>query len=217
MRTKSAILALAIPVAFGGYVAFHPGAAYAETPLAKFADALQAAGTYTTDAAHPSVGFEVGHLGVSKVQGRFEKTSGKIKLDPAKVTEGSVVFTIQTESINTSVAPRDTHLKSPDFFDAAKYPEIKFESSKVRKVGEGYVADGNLTIKDVTKPVSIPFEVHGPITDPWGQTRIGVVAEPIRLNRQDYNIAYNDKLPSGVSAVSDDVTVRLSLEATLDK
>ncbi|HEY0868049.1 MAG TPA: YceI family protein [Fimbriimonas sp.] len=216
MIKKTSLLALALPVAYGGYIALHPGIAYAETPLASLAAAIQGAGAYTTDAAHTSVGFEIDHLGIARVQGRFAKTNGKIQFDPKNVTQGSVNFTIATDSIDTAIAPRDTHLKSADFFDAAKYPEIKFQSTKVRKDGERYVADGNLTIKDVTKPVSIPFTVHGPITDPWGKSRIGVIAEPIKLNRQDYNVAYNDKLPSGVSSVGDEVTIRLSVEATLD-
>ena len=218
MKMKIALAALALPVAFAGVVAFHPGVAYAGSPLAKLqATLFPQTGTYTVDPAHTSVGFEIDHLGVSRVQGRFGKAEGKLNVDLKNPSASSVGFTIATDSIDTAVAPRDAHLRTADFFDTAKYPEIRFQSTKIRRAGKGYVAEGNLTMKATTKKIAIPFRVHGPITDPWGATRLGIVAVPIKLNRQEYGIAYNDKLPSGVPAVGNEVVVRLSLEATLDK
>ncbi|CAN5670595.1 YceI family protein [soil metagenome] len=218
MKSKFALAALAVPVGLAAYVTFHPGIAYAEPAYAQPGReiALQE-GSFTADPMHTSVGFQIQHLGISQVQGRFEKVSGKLSGDPKKPEGGSVEFTIQADSVNTAVTPRDNHLKSPAFFDAAKYPTITFKSTKIRKAGKGYVAEGQLTMKETTKPISIPFKLYGPITDPWGGTRVGVVAEPITVNRQDYGIAYNDKLPDGTPAVANEVTIRLSMEAVQDK
>lgn len=220
MKNKLAIATfatLAVPATFGAVMAFHPGIAFAETPLAQQAPAPLQGGSFTTDPMHTCVGFEIGHLGLSRIQGRFDKTSGHIVADPKNLDASSVTFTAQTESVDTNVAPRDAHLKTPDFFDAAKYPEIKFVSTKIRKKGKGYVAEGDLTIKATTKHIEIPFKAYGPITDPWGGTRVGIVADPIKIDRQAYGIAYNEKLPNGEPAVSNEVTIRLSVEATLDK
>jgi polyisoprenoid-binding protein YceI len=219
MKAKLTLIPVAAVVGLGTYVVFHPGRAYAEPRMPKIAapSAFQQGGTFTLDPAHTSVGFEIGHLGISKVQGRFTKFTGKVRENAADLSQSGVEFTAQIDSIDTAVAPRDAHLKSPDFFDAAKYPELTFKSTRVRKARGGYVADGALTIKGVTKPVSISFKHYGPITDPWGNSRVGVVAEPITINRQDYGIAYNDKLKDGTPSVANEVTVRISLEATLDK
>lgn len=219
MKSKLTLAALVVPAVLGGYVVFHPGIAYAEPAyaLAGQEKTLPQSGTLTVDPLHTSVGFEIGHLGISKVQGRFGEASGKIVADARNLDASSVSIVIKTDSIDTAVAPRNAHLKTADFFHVAKYPEISFRSTKIRKRGKGYVADGLLTMKNVTRPISLPFRVFGPISDPWGGTRIGVVAEPITLNRQDYGIAYDQRLPDGSPAVSNEVTVRISLEAVLDK
>jgi len=206
---------LAISVAsavFAGVVAFHPGVAFATSRLSALPpSALTKPGTYNVDPAHTSLGFDIGHLGLSRVQGRFNKTSGTLNVDPTDLTKSSVSVTSLVDSIDTAVAPRDAHLKTADFFDAAKFPELTFKSTSIKKQGKGYVATGDLTMKGVTKTVKIPFKVYGPVQDPWGMTRIGVVADPISLDRTAYGINYDPK------AVSKDVTVRLSLEATLSK
>ena len=217
MKAKLALATLVVPVALGSVVLLHPGVAFAGTPLARLAPAAIPAGAYTADPAHTSVGFEIEHLGVSKVQGRFDKTTGTLKVDPKNLAGSSVSVAIPTDSIDTAVAPRDAHLKTPDFFDAAKYPELTFRSTTIRRAGKGYVAEGDLTIKATTKRVSIPFTAYGPVADPWGNTRIGIVSDPIKIDRQAYGIAYNEKLPSGTPAVGNEVTIRLSMEATLDK
>lgn len=217
-KNRIAFAILAVPAAFAAYVSFHPGVAYAETRLAGLPVAqMPQAGTYNIDPVHTFVGFEIQHLGISRVQGRFEKSSGAIIADPKNLNASSINFTVQADSVNTAVAPRDTHLKSDAFFDVAKYPTISFKSTNISKKGKGYVAQGLLTIKSVSKPITINFKAYGPITDPWGGTRVGFVADPVTINRQDYGVAYNDKLPDGTPAVGNEATIKLSVEAVLDK
>jgi len=212
MKKRLAFAAFVLPVAFAGYIAFHPGVAFARSPLASLApSAFKQSGGYTTDPMHTSVGFEIDHLGLSRVQGRFTKHTGHLQVDTGDLTKSSVEFTIQTDSVDTAVAPRDADLRSPNFFEVDKYPTIAFKSTKIRKSGKGYLADGDLTIHGVTKSISIPFKQYGPVKDPWGGTRIGVVADPIIVNREDFGMKFD------VPMVGSKVTVRLSLEATLDK
>jgi len=218
MKRSVALFALALPAAFGAVVVFHPGVAYAETPLARL-PMLQSAGTYTVDPMHTSVGFDIEHLGLSRVQGRFTDVSGKFVVDPQHVDKSSVTFRIGTDSLDTAVAPRNAHLKTKDFFDVANYPEILFASTKIAKKGKGYVATGNLTMHGVTKEIQIPFTAHGPaeVGAQMGGTRVGIVSEPFKLNRMEFGIPYNEKLPDGTPAVGYDVNVRLSVEAIKDK
>jgi polyisoprenoid-binding protein YceI len=218
MKKKIAFAALAIPAALAGYVAFHPGVAAAESPITKIeASEFKQSGSYSVDAFHTSVGFEIGHFGLSKIHGRFNKKAGKLLVDASDPSKSSIEVTIATESIDTAVTARDNHLRTADFFDAAKYPAIKFKSTKIRKTSKGYEAEGDLTIKDITKPVTIPFQVYGPVADAQGGSRLGVVAEPITIRRQDFGVGAQQKLPSGAESISDEVSIRLSLEATLDK
>ena len=215
MTKKLIFASLTLPAFVAGYVTFHPGVALA-TPTYIETGKPQVPGSYTVDPAHTSVGFQIGHLGISQVQGRFTKKEGKLLIgkDP---TQSSVEMTVQTASVDTAVEPRDNHLRSPDFFDAEKYPTITFKSTRVRKTGGKYVADGLLTIKNVAKPISIPFRYFGPITDPWGGTRIGAIADAVQINRKDFGVAYDQRLPDGTEAVASNLTIRLSMEATLDK
>ena len=145
--------------------------------------------------------------------------SGKLIEDPKDLTKSSVEFTAQVDSIDTAIEARDTHLKASDFFDAAKYPTLKFRSTKVEKKGSGYVVTGDLTIKDKTKSISIPFKHYGPLKMTVGDmsTRVGVVADPIVLKRSDFGVGGDFKLPDGTEGASDKVTVQISFEAILDK
>jgi polyisoprenoid-binding protein YceI len=212
MKTKPILALLVLPIAAVSYITFHPGIAYAETPLAKMtATSFRDTGAYTVDSAHTFLGFDIGHLGLSRVQGRFDKYVGTLQIDAKDITKSSVEITAQTASVDTNVPPRDADLRSPNFFDTDKFPELTFKSTHIRKRGSGYIAEGDLTIKGVTKSVSIPFKQYGPVKDPWGGTRIGVVAEPIVIHRSNFGMTFD------ADSISDDVTVRLSLEATLNK
>lgn len=220
MIKKLLALALAVPAAYAAVVVFHPGVALDVTPLAKGQpQTLQAPGEYTVDPMHTSVGFDIGHLGLSRVQGRFTDVSGKLHVDPKHLDQDSVTFRIGTDSVDTAVAPRNAHLKTKDFFDVATYPEITFASRRIAKKGHGYIAYGDLTMHGVTKPVEIPFKAYGPapVGAEMGGVRVGIVSDPFTLDRMDFGIPYDQKLPDGSPAVSHDVDIRLSMEATLDK
>ncbi len=213
MKPNPLAIALAAPVVAASYIAFHPGVAFAENRLAKLGrqTSFPKSGSFTIDPMHTSIGFEIGHLGISRVQGRFDKFSGKLFADSSDPSKSSVEFTAQTDSVDTNVAPRDADLRSPNFFDVAKFPELTFKSTHIANRGRGYVADGDLTIKGVTRSVSIPFTAFGPVKDPFGGTRVGIVSQPILVHRHEFG------MNADMGPVSDDVTVRLSLEATLDK
>jgi len=219
-RTLSALfLATGTTAAGAAVLLLSPGPAFpAPRPLGTAQVRINApSGTYTIDPMHTSLGFEIQHMGLSKVQGRFDDKSGQIVADFADPSKSSVTFTAQVASIDTNVAPRDADLKSDNFFDAAKYPTLTFNSTRIRKDGDHYVADGILAIKNKGLPVSIPFRYSGPVLDPFGGTRIGMVADPITISRKAYGITWDHKMPDGSPQLADDVTVRLSAEATLPK
>jgi polyisoprenoid-binding protein YceI len=166
-----------------------------------------AADTWNLDGAHSQASFTVKHLLISKVRGEFAKTTAKVVLDEADVTRSSVEATIEVASVNTRDEKRDAHLKTPDFFDAAKFPTITFKSTKVEKAGEGLKVTGDLTIRGVTK--SAVLDVTGPtaeIKDPWGLSRRGVSAST-KINRKDFGVSYG---PDAV--VSDAVTITIDAE-----
>jgi len=183
----------------------------AASPAAK--PVLQTSGTWVIDPAHTNVNFAVGHLGISTVRGRFDDVAGSIVADAEKPANSSVKVTIKTASINTGVKMRDDHLRSADFFDAAKHPEITFVSTRIEEVGNGgFVAHGNLSMHGVTRPIALPFKVAGPIPDRKAGARIGIETQ-VRLNRQDYGIKYGQVLENGALAITNDVDVTISLEA----
>lgn len=171
------------------------------------------ADTYTVDKAHSEVMFSVRHMGVSRVTGRFNDFTGTITGDPARPEAGSVEFVIKTASIDTKEAGRDKHLQSPDFFDAAKYPEITFKSSAVAAKGQNqYEVTGTLTMHGVSKEVTLPVIMLGPVKDPGGKEKVGFETS-VTLNRKDYGITWNRALDAGGVVVSDDVLVTIALEA----
>lgn len=167
--------------------------------------------TYTIDPVHSSMGFAVTHMMVSSVQGKFKEFNGAIQLDEKNIENSSVEVTIKTASISTDNEKRDGHLRSPDFFDVEKHPEITFRSSKVEKKDDGYVATGQLTIRGVTKEVQLPFKLRGPVKIGDGK-RIGVKAG-LNLNRQDYGVSWSKSLDGGGLVVSDEVEIDLNVEA----
>ncbi len=220
MKVKYALIPAIAALGFGGYVALHPGVAYAEPRIAIQGKATEIKDTasYSIDPYHTSIYFEIPHMGIATVHGRINKFTGKIVQSGADLSKASVEFSAEAGSIDTGVVPRDNHLKGADFFEVEKYPSITFKSTKISKTRNGYTAEGNLTIKGVTKKVSIPFKHYGPLKGSGDQPdKIGVVAEPFKINRRDFGITYGNNLPDGNPAIGNEVTIRLSVEAAKDK
>lgn len=170
-----------------------------------------AADEYELDASHTTVEFGVKHMVISTVKGAFSDVSGTIVYDEKDITKSSVDVVIKVASVNTNNQQRDEHLKSADFLDAVKYPDITFKSSKVEKTDKGLVLTGILTIRDVSKKVSMPFEITGTLTDPWGKVRIGAETK-LEINRQDFGVSWSKSLDGGGLVVGDKVKIEISLE-----
>jgi polyisoprenoid-binding protein YceI len=175
-----------------------------------------AADTYKLDLAHSSVAFTVRHMVIANVRGNFKEFEGTVVYDPADVTKSSVEVTIKTASIDTDNTQRDSHLRSADFFDAEKFPTITFKSKSVEKKGDGYVLNGTLTLRGVSKDVAIPFEVLGVVKDPYGNTRLGAHGE-LTINRMDYGVSWSKSLDAGGLVVSEEVKILLDIEAVKSK
>jgi len=179
---------------------------------AKVAYAPIPGGAYNIDPAHSLIGFAVRHLEINWVEGRFKDFKGSINFDDKDITKSSVEFAAEVVSVDTEVEARDKHLRTADFFDAEKYPEMTFKSTRVERKGkDGYVLHGDFTLKGVTKPVAFPFTITGAVKDPWGNTRFGVEAQT-RINRRDFGINYGNAFAGGLD-VGDEVTITLRLEA----
>lgn len=177
---------------------------------------LIAADTYTVDKNHSDASFRVRHF-ASKVRGNFGDFEGAIQADPARPEMSSVVFTIKTASISTNNPDRDKHLQSPDFFDAAKCPELSFKSSRIVPAGKDkYTVTGMLTMHCVSKEVTLPVEYLGSTKDPWGNERASFEVTTT-LNRKDWGINWNKALDAGGFMLSDDVEVTVSLETVKKK
>ncbi len=176
-----------------------------------------AADIYTIDAGHSEVTFQVTHLTISKVRGRYKEFEGTIQVESGKPEVSSVEFKIKTASVDTAEPKRDEHLKSPDFFDAANHPEIVFKSSKIAPKGKDlYDVTGNLTIRGNTKTITLPVKVLGPIQDPWGNTKMGFETA-ITINRKDFGVSWSKAMDNGGLVVSDDVAVTIALETVKKK
>ena len=164
--------------------------------------------TWNVDPMHSSFNFNIKHMGISFVQGRFDKFDGHIVTSSADLTNAKFDFTVSTNSINTAVEMRDNHLKSADFFDAEKFPEMKFVSTSIKKVkGSTYQLKGNLTIKDVTKPITVTAKYGGKTKDQQGNEKIGFQTI-FKINRLDYNVNYD---PTG-GAVGKNVDISVYVE-----
>lgn len=170
------------------------------------------AGDYRLDAAHSIIGFSIRHNELTLVTGRFKNFTGTIHYD-TDVTKSSVEFNAKVESIDTGVEGRDKHLRTADFFEVEKYPEMTFKSTRVERKGKaGYVLHGDLTLKGVTKQVALPFTLTGAIKDGRGNTRIGIAAQT-KIDRRDYGITWGHALAGGGFDVAHEVTIDLHLEA----
>jgi polyisoprenoid-binding protein YceI len=179
--------------------------------LFAFSSGAVAADEYKFDAAHTNIGFGVKHMVLSTVKGKFTDFEGQVMYDPNDIGKSSVSVTIRTASVETGNSKRDSDLRGKGFFTAEEYPTMKFESTKIEKKGDGYVAHGNLTIRGVTKKVELPFELAGPIEDPWGNTRIGVTGG-LTINRKDYGLSYDNKIADGSLVVADEVDIMIEAE-----
>ena len=187
--------------------------ASAKSPDAKVNYLPIPAGDYSIDPAHSIIGFAVRHLEINWVEGRFKDFSGEIHFDDKDITNSTVQFSAKVESIDTGVEPRNKHLKTPDFFDVEKYPNLTFKSSSIQRKGaNSYVLLGDLTMKVVTKQVALPFTITGAVPDPWGNTRFGVEAHT-KINRRDFGVNFGSSLPTGGFDVGNEVTINLQLEA----
>jgi polyisoprenoid-binding protein YceI len=172
-----------------------------------------AGGEYKIDPAHSIIGFAIRHYEINWVEGRFKDFNGVIRFDEADITKSTVEFTAKVESIDTGVAQRDQHLRTADFFDVAKFPEMTFKSTKVERKGkDSYVLTGDFTLKGVTKQVAIPFTITGAIKDPRGNLRFGIEAQT-KINRQDYGITWGKPMEGGGLDVGNEVTIKFHLEA----
>ena len=175
-----------------------------------------AAATYVVDLAHSDVSFQIRHL-MSKVRGGFNEFSGTIVRDDENLANASVEFRIVATSIDTRNESRDKHLRSEDFFDVAKFPEIAFKSTKVEKVSDNqYRVTGQFSMHGVTKELVLPVSFEGEIKDPRGAVRAGF-SVATRINRKDFGMEWNRALDSGGYLLSDEVVVEVSIEAKQDE
>jgi polyisoprenoid-binding protein YceI len=170
-----------------------------------------AADQYKIDAVHSSVGFAVKHMAVNTVHGRFTDFSGVILYDDKDVAKSSVDVTIKSASINTDNDGRDKDLRSPNFLEADKYPEITFKSKSVEKKADGFVAHGTLTIHGVAKDVDLAFTLGGPLDT--GRGKILGAAAALTINRQDFGVAWTRSLAGGELIVANDVKIEINVEA----
>ena len=166
---------------------------------------------YVIDTSHSYIGFNARHFGVSNVKGNFKRFSGHILFDETDVTRSSVEVTIETASIDTNHERRDTDLRGSNFFAADSFPQITFVSKRVERGDDGYVVTGDLTMRGITREVSIPFELAGPVSTGNGQRRIGVEGS-LRINRFDYGLNWNN-IVENIGVVADTVRIELQIEA----
>lgn len=168
--------------------------------------------TFQIDPSHSSASFSIKHMMIAKVHGGFQKMTGKLVYDAANPAKSSIEVSIEAASIDTREAQRDTHLRSPDFFDVEKYPTINFKSARVEKVDDGLKVVGDLTIHGVTR--SVTLDVEGPsveMKDPWGNLKIGASATT-KIKRKDFGLTWNAALEAGGFLVGDDVSIMLDVQ-----
>lgn len=169
-------------------------------------------GDYALDPTHTRLGFSTRHAMVTTVRGQFTEFSGTAHVDSADPAASSVEVTIQVASVDTGVADRDGHLKSPDFFDAEQFPTMTFKSTSVVVEDGNWLVTGDFTIKGVTNPVTIDFEPTGSAKDPFGNTRIGFEGAAV-INRKDWGLSWNAALETGGVLVSDKIKLEFDVSA----
>ena len=169
-------------------------------------------GDYTLDAAHTRIGFSARHAMVTTVRGKFNDFSGTAHIDTAIPANSTVSLTIKAESIDTGNADRDAHLRSGDFFEDAAHPEITFVSTNVERDGAEWAITGDLTIKGVTKPVTVVFEETGTAKDPYGNIRAGFEGSAA-INRSEWGLTFNAALETGGVLVSEKIKLEFDVSA----
>ncbi len=167
-------------------------------------------GSYTLDASHSRLGFVARHAMVTKVRGQFGDFEGTAHVSTANPADSKVDVTIKAASVTTGSPDRDGHLQSADFFDVEQFPEWSFRSTDVARDGSTWSITGDLTIKDVTKPVTIDFEETGSATDPFGNQRVGFEGD-VTVNRKDWNLTWNAALETGGVLVSEKIKLEFDL------
>jgi polyisoprenoid-binding protein YceI len=168
--------------------------------------------TWAVDASHSTVGFAVRHMMVSNVKGSFDKFTASVEGSPTDPAAAKISATIEVGSVNTRDAKRDEHLRTADFFDAAKFPQMTFTSTKVEKTSATTAkVTGDLTLRGVTKPVVLDVEYTAPVKNPWGKTVVGASATG-KINRKDFGVNWSKSLDGGGLVVGDEVTLQLDLE-----
>lgn len=174
------------------------------------------AANYTVDVPHTQIHFSVAHLMVFKVRGNFTDFSGEINIDTNNKTLVSAQATIDATSIDTRNKKRDDHLRSADFFDVAKYPEITFVSKNVNGTGDNITVVGDLTIKGITKEITLQGSFAGAAKDPWGNDRAGFAATG-EVDRREFGLTWNKALEAGGVVVGDTITIGLEVESIAQK
>ena len=161
--------------------------------------------TWVSDPMHSEISFKVKHLMITSVKGRFEQFEAKATTEEEDFSHAQISFTAEVASVQTSVADRDAHLRSGDFFDAETYPQIRFVSTDMRKKSnDEFELTGNLSIRDVTKPVTLEVEFGGIVKDPYGQTKAGFTIEG-KINRKDYGLTWGALTEAGGVVVADEI------------
>lgn len=173
------------------------------------------AAVYTVDPDHSEIGFSVKHMVITNVKGAFRVHASTFEVD-----QNNKLLSIQSEvnvsSVDTRIQKRDDHLRSPDFFDVAKFPAITFTSTSVKHVdGNSFAVTGNLKIKDVTREITLDGELAGPVKDPWGNQRMGIILKG-QIDRNNYNVTYNKILETGGLLIDNDVMIHLEGEGILN-
>jgi len=168
--------------------------------------------TWTIDKTHSIVEFAVKHLVITTVKGQFREFEGALHIDEAHPENASVSASIDVASIDTNVSDRDAHLRSDDFFNAEQFPKITFASTRVELVDEAHAkVHGELTIRDVTKPVVLDTEYEGQVDDPWGNRRTAFTATT-QISRKEFGVKWNQLVEAGGAVVSDNIKITLHLE-----
>jgi polyisoprenoid-binding protein YceI len=172
---------------------------------------------WMVDPAHSEVQFKVKHLMITTVTGYFRNFEISVKTEDEDFTKASsIVFTANADSIDTSNSQRDTHLKSDDFFNAEKFNQIKFTGKSYKKKDENYELEGDLTIRDITKPLTLDVEFGGIVTDPYGQTKAGFTVMG-RIKRKDYNLMWDAVTEAGQVVVSNDIRIHCEIQLIKQK